>query len=151
SLHTITFVRIAEWQDHFADVDPFAISFLLLQMRKSDASHAAAIAGGIAAGADNEMLGHTAMLEANAQRTTLNVQSRIQNFYGMQEPRNGANGMSDIEGKAARAAVTECGKRRSFNSKSALIPRRTLVSYRKLFCKCLQRSHCGRIRKCRFG
>jgi hypothetical protein len=28
---------------------------------------------------------------------------------------NGANGMSDIEGKAAREAVSECGQRASFN------------------------------------
>ena len=27
---------------------------------------------------------------------------------------NGANGMSDIEGKVAWAAATECGQRRSF-------------------------------------
>jgi len=30
---------------------------------------------------------------------------------------NGANGMSDIEGKAARAAASECGQRASFNTK----------------------------------
>jgi hypothetical protein len=29
---------------------------------------------------------------------------------------NGANGMSDIEGKAAREAASECGQRASFNS-----------------------------------
>ena len=28
---------------------------------------------------------------------------------------NGANGKSDIEGKAAREAVSECGQRASFN------------------------------------
>ena len=28
---------------------------------------------------------------------------------------NGANGMSDIEGKAAREAASECGQRASFN------------------------------------
>jgi hypothetical protein len=28
---------------------------------------------------------------------------------------NGVNGMSDIEGKAAREAVSECGQRASFN------------------------------------
>jgi hypothetical protein len=28
---------------------------------------------------------------------------------------NGANGMSDIEGKAARVAASECGQRASFN------------------------------------
>jgi hypothetical protein len=28
---------------------------------------------------------------------------------------NGANGMSDIEGKAAREAASECGQRVSFN------------------------------------
>ena len=28
---------------------------------------------------------------------------------------NGANGLSDIEGKAAREAVSECGQRASFN------------------------------------
>ena len=31
---------------------------------------------------------------------------------------NGANGMSDIEGKAAREAVSECGQRASFNGAS---------------------------------
>jgi hypothetical protein len=31
---------------------------------------------------------------------------------------NGANGMSDIEGKAAREAVSECGQRASFNGTS---------------------------------
>jgi hypothetical protein len=31
------------------------------------------------------------------------------------EELNGANGMSDIEGKAARGAVSECGQRASFN------------------------------------
>ena len=30
-------------------------------------------------------------------------------------PVNGAKGMSDIEGKAAREAVSECGQRPSFN------------------------------------
>jgi hypothetical protein len=30
---------------------------------------------------------------------------------------NGANGMSDIEGKAARAAASERGQRASFNTK----------------------------------
>jgi hypothetical protein len=39
-------------------------------MCKRNASHAAAIAVGIAAGTDDKMLGHTAILEANAQRTT---------------------------------------------------------------------------------
>ena len=68
--HTVTFVGIAEWQVHFADIDPIAVNFLFLQMRESNASHAAAVAVGIAAGADDKMLGHTAMLEANAQRTT---------------------------------------------------------------------------------
>src|SRR5437762_6809347 len=68
--HTITFVGIAEWQVHFADVDPIAIDFLFLQMRESNTSHAAAVAVGIAAGANDKMLGHTAMLEVNAQRTT---------------------------------------------------------------------------------
>ena len=35
-----------------------------------------------------------------------------------EQPRyNGANGMRDIEGKAAREAVSECGQRASFNSK----------------------------------
>jgi hypothetical protein len=29
---------------------------------------------------------------------------------------NGANGISDIEGKAARVAASECGQRVSFNS-----------------------------------
>jgi hypothetical protein len=85
-------------------------------MCKRNASHTAAVAVGIAAGANDKMLGHTAMLEANAQRTTrlrnttarqaLNseyfrgagVQFRIGNLQGMQERRNGANGMSDIEG-----------------------------------------------------
>jgi len=42
-------------------------------MGESNTSHAAAVAVGIAAGANDKMLGHTAMLEANAQRTTLNV------------------------------------------------------------------------------
>jgi hypothetical protein len=32
---------------------------------------------------------------------------------------NGANGLSDIEGKAAREAVSECGQRASFNSARA--------------------------------
>src|SRR5439155_10550368 len=32
---------------------------------------------------------------------------------------NGANGMRDIEGKAAREAVSECGQRASFNWASA--------------------------------
>ena len=39
-------------------------------MRERDPPHSAAIAVGIAACANNKMLGHTAMLEANAQRTT---------------------------------------------------------------------------------
>ena len=39
-------------------------------MRERNASHPAAVAVGIAAGANDKMLGHTAMLEANAQRTT---------------------------------------------------------------------------------
>jgi hypothetical protein len=78
-------------------------------MLERDASHATAVAVGIAAGANDKMLGHEAMLEANVQRTTLNVQSRIQSFQGIQQSRNGANGMSDIEGKAARAAATEWG------------------------------------------
>ena len=56
--HTITLVGIAEWEVHFADVDPIAINFLLLQMRKSDASHPAAVAVGITASADDKMLGH---------------------------------------------------------------------------------------------
>jgi hypothetical protein len=30
---------------------------------------------------------------------------------------NGANGMSDIEGKAARVTASECGQRVSFNTK----------------------------------
>jgi hypothetical protein len=30
---------------------------------------------------------------------------------------NGANGKSDIEGEAARAAASECGQRASFNTK----------------------------------
>jgi hypothetical protein len=47
-------------------------------MRKSDASHAATVAVGIAAGADDKMLGHGAILEANAERSTRNAQSRIQ-------------------------------------------------------------------------
>jgi hypothetical protein len=51
-----------------------------LQMRESGASHAAAVAVGIAAGANDKMLGHEGRLKANVQRTTLNVQSRIQNF-----------------------------------------------------------------------
>src|SRR5205823_1094435 len=41
----------------------------LLKMCKRNASHPAAVAVGIATGADDKMLGHTAMLEANAQRT----------------------------------------------------------------------------------
>ncbi len=48
-------------------------------MCKRNASHAAAIAVGIAAGANNKMLGHTAMLEANAQRTT-----RLRNTTALQ-------------------------------------------------------------------
>ena len=36
---------------------------------------------------------------------------------------NGANGMSDIEGKAAREAVSKCGQRASFNG--ARSPRRS--------------------------
>ena len=70
SWHTVTFVRIAEWQLHFAEVDPIAVRFSLLKMCKRDASHPAAVAVWIAAGADDKMLGHTAMLKANAQRTT---------------------------------------------------------------------------------
>ncbi len=34
---------------------------------------------------------------------------------GKQPRYNGANGMSDIEGKAAREAVRECGQRASLN------------------------------------
>jgi hypothetical protein len=33
---------------------------------------------------------------------------------------NGANGMSDIEGKAAREAVSECGQRASFNGANGM-------------------------------
>src|SRR5438128_2301942 len=40
-------------------------------------------------------------------------------------PPNGANGMSDIEGKAAREAVSECGQRTNFKSKSKSRGRRT--------------------------
>ena len=35
--------------------------------------------------------------------------------FRQQNQQNGANGMSDIEGKVARVAATECGHRRSFN------------------------------------
>jgi hypothetical protein len=33
---------------------------------------------------------------------------------------NGANGMSDIEGKAAREVVSECGQRASFNAANGM-------------------------------
>ena len=78
--HTITFVRVAEREVHFADVDPIAIHFLLLQMRKRDASHAATVTVGIAAGANDKMLGHTAIVESNAERSTSNAEYRIQNL-----------------------------------------------------------------------
>jgi hypothetical protein len=38
-----------------------------------------------------------------------------------QESTNGANGMSDVEGKAVRVAASECGQRVSFNRKSTVL------------------------------
>ena len=56
--HAITFVRVAERQVHFADVDPGAIRFLLLQVRERYAPHAPAVAAGVTARADNEIFWH---------------------------------------------------------------------------------------------
>ena len=39
---------------------------------------------------------------------------------------NGANGMSDIEGKAARVAASECGQRASFNRRESGISNQPL-------------------------
>ena len=47
-------------------------------MRKRNPSHAAAVAVGIAACANDKMLGHGAILEANAERSTPNAEHRIQ-------------------------------------------------------------------------
>jgi hypothetical protein len=45
-----------------------------LQMRERGAPHSAAVAVGIAAGANHKMLRHKAIVEANAERSTLNLQ-----------------------------------------------------------------------------
>jgi hypothetical protein len=68
--HPITFVRVAERQLHFTDVDPITCHLSLLQMRKRNAPHPAAVAVGITARADDKMLWHEATLEANAQHST---------------------------------------------------------------------------------
>jgi hypothetical protein len=74
--HAVTFVRITERQFPLADVDPITIDFLLLQVRKRFLTHAAAVAVRVAAGADHKMLRHKGMLEANAERSTSNIQRR---------------------------------------------------------------------------
>src|SRR6266480_453380 len=56
--HAITLVCVAERQIHFTNVDPVAIDFLFLQMRKRDPSHAAAVTIGITAGANDKMFWH---------------------------------------------------------------------------------------------
>src|SRR4029077_16998781 len=73
--HSVAFVGIAQWEIHFADIDPIAIDFPFLQMSKSDPSHSAAVAIGIAASADYKMLRHAGILEVNAQRSTSNAVS----------------------------------------------------------------------------
>src|ERR1051326_2819409 len=71
--HTVTLVRVTERQISFADVDPIAIDFFLLQMRKRCLAHSAAVAFRVAAGADDKMLRHKAIVEANTERSTSNA------------------------------------------------------------------------------
>jgi hypothetical protein len=42
---------------------------------------------------------------------------------------NGANGMSDIEGKVAREAMSECGQRASFNAFGCVSRRVSVRNY----------------------
>jgi DNA polymerase (family 10) len=44
----------------------------------------------------------------------------ITKFFGQNE-QNGANGMSDIEGKIARVATSELGQRASFNFSESIL------------------------------
>lgn len=51
--HSIALIRITERQLHLANVDPITIDFLFLQMRKRCLPHSAAVAVGVAAGANH--------------------------------------------------------------------------------------------------
>src|SRR6266576_1219240 len=55
---SVTGVRIAHWQVKLVNVEPFTVQICLLQSSKGDPSHSPAIAIGIAAGTDDEVLWH---------------------------------------------------------------------------------------------
>ncbi len=61
------------------------------------------------------------VIQVERARTRWTVKSvRVTDEPRGRERINGVNGMSDIEGKATREAVSECGQRASFNWASAV-------------------------------